>query len=413
MNVLVYSGPEILPDSLMNALASLRGILFPHYAVQVVTQSTLTSQPWTTSCALMVLPQYKEAHSGLSPVVNKQIGEFVEVGGKCLKISERHLNPSAEYDFLRGVLRDLGLNIPDNAPSFLPSRPLPQLFTSSHHCSAALLRAIRTIFNLGQDLEGLHKDANDEFQFHSFDRQRALDLLASCKTEDIAGNISKERLKHILVCEHGILPDGQITPLFDLKAYYETLGNIRGDAGLKNSGEPGVWKIGEVLLYGEVVSSTQTMLDKYVFVVFVTFRVYCSFFFRNPCFLSSLPVPLLSLASHQLAGRGRGSNLWLSPPGCLQFSLLLRVQLSCTPTAPAFPTAKLVFIQYLFALAVVEACRDEKVLGERVGSKVRLKWPNDLYADFGTDGKEEFKKVGGVLVNTNFQGGMVDIVIGK
>ena len=129
--------------------------------------------------------------------------------------------------------------------------------------------------------------------------------------------------------------------------------------------------------------------------------------------MSGLPVPLLSLASHQLAGRGRGSNSWLTPPGCLPFSLLLRVQLSSTPTTPAFPPAKLVFIQYLCALAVVEACRDEKILGEKVGSRVRLKWPNDVYADFGIDGKEELKKVGGILVNTQFEGGKVDIVVGS
>ena len=70
------------------------------------------------------------------------------------------------------------------------------------------------------------------------------------------------------------------------------------------------------------------------------------------------------------------------------------------------------FIQYLFALAVVEACRDSQVLGERLGSKVRLKWPNDLYADFGVEGKKDLRKVGGVLVNTNFEGPKVDIVVG-
>jgi biotin--protein ligase len=73
----------------------------------------------------------------------------------------------------------------------------------------------------------------------------------------------------------------------------------------------------------------------------------------------------------------------------------------------------LVFIQYLFALAVVDSCRDENVLGEKLGSKVRIKWPNDIYADIGVDGKEDFKKVGGILVNTNFEGGKVDIVVGS
>ena len=118
--------------------------------------------------------------------------------------------------------------------------------------------------------------------------------------------------------------------------------------------------------------------------------------------MSFLPSPLLSLATHQIAGRGRGSNTWLSPPGCLQFSLYLRLSLA------SFPATKLVFIQYLFALAVAEACRDENVLGG-LGWDVRLKWPNDIYVATREGG---MKKVGGVLVNTSFMGGNVDVVIG-
>ena len=66
------------------------------------------------------------------------------------------------------------------------------------------------------------------------------------------------------------------------------------------------------------------------------------------------------------------------------------------------------FLQYLFALAVAEACRDEMVLGKH-GSSIRLKWPNDVYA---LDGNER-KKIGGILVNTSFSGGKVDIIIGE
>lgn len=117
--------------------------------------------------------------------------------------------------------------------------------------------------------------------------------------------------------------------------------------------------------------------------------------------MASIPAPLVSIASQQLTGRGRGANVWLSPAGCLQFSVLLRLSLA------SFPASKLVFIQYLFALAVVEACRDEKVLGAQ-GDHVKLKWPNDLYVDIG-----EKKKIGGILVNTSFEGGSVNIVIGE
>lgn len=88
------------------------------------------------------------------------------------------------------------------------------------------------------------------------------------------------------------------------------------------------------------------------------------------------------------------------------FSLTLRL------SASAFPMNKLVFVQYVFSLAVAEACRDEAILGETDGQKVRLKWPNDLYAVTGPN-KEDLKKIGGVLINTSFFDGKVDIVIGE
>ncbi|OBZ66786.1 Biotin--protein ligase [Grifola frondosa] len=123
--------------------------------------------------------------------------------------------------------------------------------------------------------------------------------------------------------------------------------------------------MGEAMLYGEVVTSTQTMLD------------------RNMRLLSLLPTPLLALASHQLAGRGRGANVWLSPAGCLQFSLLLRVPLTALPGA--------------------------RIVAGAAGARVRLKWPNDLYAVLD-DGEK--KKIGGILVNTSFSSGKVELVVG-
>lgn len=96
--------------------------------------------------------------------------------------------------------------------------------------------------------------------------------------------------------------------------------------------------------------------------------------------------------------------MWLSPAGCLQFSLLLRV------STTNIPSSRLVFVQYLFALAVVEACRDNEVLGA-TGKQVRLKWPNDIYAvDVGE--QKDKMKIGGILVNMNFSGANVEVIIG-
>jgi biotin--protein ligase len=87
--------------------------------------------------------------------------------------------------------------------------------------------------------------------------------------------------------------------------------------------------------------------------------------------------------------------------------VLLRLSLT------SFPASKLVFVQYLFGLAVAEACRSSAVLG-RLGDRVRLKWPNDIYVLPGNSSKvEDAKKIGGILVNTSFSAAQVDIVIGE
>lgn len=53
--------------------------------------------------------------------------------------------------------------------------------------------------------------------------------------------------------------------------------------------------------------------------------------------------------------------------------------------------------------------------------KVRLKWPNDIYCLFPSSQdspasnsklRPESRKIGGILVNTSFGGGVADVVIG-
>jgi biotin--protein ligase len=127
--------------------------------------------------------------------------------------------------------------------------------------------------------------------------------------------------------------------------------------------------------------------------------------------LASLQDPIVSLATFQLAGRGRGSNTWLSPTGCLQFSILVRAPLR---GASGLSAQRLVFVQYLAGLAIVRACRDERALGAERGARVRLKWPNDVYVDLpsSSSGGGAKKKVGGTLINMSFADGNADVIIG-
>lgn len=201
--------------------------------------------------------------------------------------------------------------------------------------------------------------------------------------------------KTILLPSSSVEYSSRWTPLFNFSTYWGELDQARKRSGRRSGvmrqrsdGQGETCSLGDLVLYGETVTSTQTMLD------------------GNPLLLANLSTPLAFLASFQLSGRGRGSNMWLSPPGCLQFSLLLDL--------PASLSSKMVFIQYIMALAVCEAVDEDGRLG------VRIKWPNDIYAEVegvgGTEigsGKKGKVKLGGILVNTSYVGGKWRIVVGK
>lgn len=93
-------------------------------------------------------------------------------------------------------------------------------------------------------------------------------------------------------------------------------------------------------------------------------------------------------AEEQLAGRGRRGRPWVSPPGNLYCSLLLR------PTCPARDAMQIGFVT---ALAVAEAV--EGVLP--ASTPVTCKWPNDVLAGG--------RKVAGILLESSAgQGETID-----
>ncbi|KAJ3146167.1 biotin holocarboxylase synthetase [Geranomyces michiganensis] len=190
---------------------------------------------------------------------------------------------------------------------------------------------------------------------------------------------------------------------FDFSIYFSTLAaqrqqllsssnnnnntNNNNNNSSHNSTSPSPFTFGSTVLYGRTVASTQTLLEK------------------NSHLASAIPSGLLCTATHQFAGRGRGANAWISPPGALMFSLAI------THAHP--PTA--VFVQYLTALAVVMAIK-----GFEPNVQVGIKWPNDVYArrpGVRTEGEgdalEGWAKVGGILVSSCFEAGVFRMVIGE
>jgi BirA family biotin operon repressor/biotin-[acetyl-CoA-carboxylase] ligase len=90
-------------------------------------------------------------------------------------------------------------------------------------------------------------------------------------------------------------------------------------------------------------------------------------------------------ADAQTAGRGRHGRDWVSPPGNLYVSVLLRPSWS---VAPLLPLAA--------GVAVAEGL-------DALGVCARLKWPNDLMLGD--------RKLGGILAESSSTGPMVDWVI--
>lgn len=312
-------------------------------------------------------------------------------GGDDFEAKERR-----RRGLLRSTLALLDLDVTDEPtppPQLLPlflSSPDPTLVntTASTIASKGELESSGTV---------AHVDRNDRFTLHP--SSEASTLLS--QSRDRPGSSDPEQLrtttKEICVCSEAP-PPSTLTPLFDLPRFFNELSLANGAAS------PPLF--GNIVLYGEAVTSTQTMLDKCALLVSAAttsapLTAAPASRTRNDRFLSALPTGLTCLASHQIAGRGRGGNSWVSPAGCLQFSLVLRL--------PLEQSRKIVFLQYLFGLAVVEAIRG--VPGyEEVG--VRLKWPNDIYGDVGGVGTEQYRKIGGILVNSSYAGEDFTLVVG-
>ncbi|GJJ08069.1 hypothetical protein Clacol_002276 [Clathrus columnatus] len=514
MNVLVYEGAGVSPACLINTIFSLKKILSPYYAVQTISADALISQPWSKSCALLVIPggrdvPYVSSLSQAAHIIKRYVndgGSFLgicagayfasnrvewemgtelevcggrplgffggtskgsvypgfsyqdESGAHAIDVAVRDFHPSIvrglyfngggefvdsfpsdkvaavhcrvgqgravlwavhlEFSLLKEplamalrkrptmlataeiatnenyrlkllqhTLSLLSLNIPSTDTTSnihkVPTSPLPQFLTSTIPTLPSDIYWIMRDLSKPTIKPLTLEDANDTLTFHQSDS--AVELVRDARKNPTELNAPKA----IIFYENGSLPPNDLTPEFQLEKYYSYLTEERSfHPNLSHSQS---WGFGELLMYGEAVTSTQTMLDK------------------NPTFIRALPTPLLSLATYQLSGRGRGGNVWVSPTGCLQFSLLLRAPFT------TLPASRLVFIQYLFGIAVIDASR--RLLG-KAGEKVRLKWPNDIYAvldtfdQFGRPKSRELKKLGGILVTTSFVGNEVDVVIG-
>ncbi|KAI4917692.1 hypothetical protein J4E85_009784 [Alternaria conjuncta] len=227
--------------------------------------------------------------------------------------------------------------------------------------------------------EQSHEKENDKKKKPKTPEEEIQECITYTSTTSPDQIVSYEKIVKVIIPHSKALPSAEETP-FHHEAFYANLHHYH--TKLRNPDA----SFGKHLIYGEVVTSTNTLLEK------------------NPSLLRSLPNGFTITATTQIAGRGRGNNVWIAPPGALMFSTVLHHSFTLSQSAPV------VFIQYLAALAIVQGIQNYAPGYEKI--YVKLKWPNDIYAQLPGSSNNPVVKIGGILVNSSYSGSTYDVVTG-
>ncbi|ETN18329.1 ribosomal protein L1 [Phytophthora nicotianae INRA-310] len=130
-------------------------------------------------------------------------------------------------------------------------------------------------------------------------------------------------------------------------------------------------ELGGVVLYSPSLGSTQTLLRETI----------------KP----AAPAGVLCYTELQSSGKGRGTNTWSSPEGCLTFSFQ-----SVFTDGTTLP-----FVQYLVSLAIIKAVEAVHAAVPGSAGPVKIKWPNDIYANQ--------VKIGGILCQSEYRDGKFSV----
>jgi biotin--protein ligase len=389
------------------------------------------------NCSL-TKPRYATATLEKGKADTPEFAQVVDI----LAGDEKH-----RIDFLKACLLKLGLTVNEDSQG-VPSLSLIHLSALETATSTKLLETLeRDGLMFTEDGEQYLKDDNDKFHFvkhSSWIMNNLQDALPSTTTSKASQSMTANQSEHssrqaaspsvtsssthaqvassaptgtttdsiidyntvtkqILVHTSPAHPSNKETPYFNHSTFFSHLTSCDTDGASAFS--PGIphpgprSRFGNPLIYGEVVTSTNTLLEK------------------NTHLLRRLQTGTTFTATTQFTGRGRGSNIWVSPRGSLMFSTVIRHPMALMSRAPV------VFVQYLAAMAVVEGVKTyDSADGTRsTGSTtttttsrrslyanmpIKLKWPNDIYAlspgRSDTSNPDAYTKIGGILVNSHY-----------
>ncbi|TKA31942.1 hypothetical protein B0A50_01187, partial [Salinomyces thailandicus] len=289
-------------------------------------------------------------------------------------------------EFMKALLVKLGLRVNEDGGEAVPALSELHLSDARPGQVGEMLASWREagLFTTDEQGQEMLKGEANTFTLTQPDDLDLTSLRAALPTTSTPSATPLSAKPLTLIPHSTTPPPATLTPSFNHSSYFENLTTTA---------------LGRTLLYAPTTTSTTTLLEK------------------NPTLLSRLPTGFTVTATTQLAGRGRGTNVWVSPKGALMFSTVLRHSMQLSNA-----TAPVVLVQYLAALAVVEGIKSYGKGYEKV--PVKLKWPNDIYAldpsapttkkPHNTIPSQEtpearaererkkYVKIGGILVNSSY-----------
>ena len=414
--VLVYRDAGVPDASHASITRTLKELCRDTHDVQTVSSQVLAVAPWDTSTRLVVMPHIHP--TGPDPwtrvyglhSAQQRVTDYLKRGGTVLCLGQSltwidaalvpdgdagratlgqghvlwHASPEPDAHAIEDLLRAALIRVRPVSPGSIPKRTCLFLASCSRPLLDACVSALRAHVTLSETAAYV-TDASDTWK------------LCEDATHTASNNDEADVTRVVCVTQDQFGVVREATRAFDLAAYFSALASARATSAALLPWTPPRsfhFAAGNLIGYARVLKSTQTLLDS------------------NPLMLGACPPGTTMFATQQVQGRGRGSNVWISPYGCLQFSTLVPL--------PLHIGNKAVFLQYLAALAVVYG------VGAAYPSsrgRIRIKWPNDLYAHVAApqdgslcvveDGVEKhFVKIGGILVTAVCHGDTFQAIVG-
>jgi len=194
------------------------------------------------------------------PLIKEPLLSALQKRDEPLTDEELKTSEERRWELMRKSLLLLGLHLPSPGedPNKSYTSPLPQFLTSRVPTLPTRIYDILSPQCPSAE-PNLLRDRNDTFKLRKASEAPAVLQEARSRPE------SEDNLqlpKDVIFYEDGTIPEDNLTPKFFIRKYYSCLTDARSSLGAPSLDMSDSWGMGELFMYGEAVTSTQTLLDQ-------------------------------------------------------------------------------------------------------------------------------------------------------